>query len=483
MAFDVKDWLNGPAGGTRINGVSLRDLEQRLSDYTDDEIAVLQALIDGLDVTPADGSITSAMIADGTIQVGDLDFAPMDAAGVKGLLAALLSGDKIKWAGGNVELWGEATVAGYNTIHADLVSADTSAQYVDTVSGTPLPAGYLTWTAGDYFVGGTDALEHFIQNSTWPEADTGDFKYVAKVQIQGMNALGATQMVGLAAVNAAGQMIKLRVQSDDSPASPWDHAPPKLWVNGVNRGNIGDYAASTWVWMLMQRVANQITVQLWATDPELGGAPTTSVVYNLTAGAEQTMFGAGVGLKPAWIARRGVGQPPPFLSELRQKSSQPESRDLMLAITPAGGVRTVKRIMGSLGAAFRSDIGELPDIRSVGAAGGPAFLNGWINAGGPTKIWKQSGIVHSGPMMLNGSAKTGDSPFAFPTGWGPTGQQYVRASSQPLAYNSLQQNEVQVTGPADAAPGSVRVLASDESSPSAASVRYLFLPTMAWPVT
>lgn len=40
MGFLVKLWQNGPAGGTRINGASLRDMEERLSSYTD---AVVEA--------------------------------------------------------------------------------------------------------------------------------------------------------------------------------------------------------------------------------------------------------------------------------------------------------------------------------------------------------------------------------------------------------------------------------------------------------
>jgi hypothetical protein len=68
----------------------------------------------------------------------------------------------------------------------------------------------------------------------------------------------------------------------------------------------------------------------------------------------------------------------------------------------------------------------------VGAAGQPAFLNGWINYGAPyssTRFMRKNGIVYAEIMVKNGAVNT--SPFTFPAGFrpNPTAPPFVAESN------------------------------------------------------
>ena len=41
MTFSIKNWQNNLSGGTKLDSNSLKDLETRLSDYTDDQVATI----------------------------------------------------------------------------------------------------------------------------------------------------------------------------------------------------------------------------------------------------------------------------------------------------------------------------------------------------------------------------------------------------------------------------------------------------------
>lgn len=125
MAFLVKNWQNGPGGGTRLNRDALRDTETRLSDYTDEQIAAeaaaRAAAIAAIDTTPPDGSITPAKLSfDPAIQ------AELDAVAAAKQDAATAATDAELAAEAAARVAGDQGVGAPNTQAASyqLVAAD-----------------------------------------------------------------------------------------------------------------------------------------------------------------------------------------------------------------------------------------------------------------------------------------------------------------------------------------------------------------------
>lgn len=96
-----------------------------------------------------------------------------------------------------------------------------------------------------------------------------------------------------------------------------DDVPARLWVESVPGGTtqiiaqnddntIEDVVASRTGtpaaaagWLLMYRQGNQVAVEVWSTDPALGGTPAFKVQGTLT-GWQATTFGTGKTLRPGW---------------------------------------------------------------------------------------------------------------------------------------------------------------------------------------
>ncbi len=66
MAFPIKNWQNRPQEITPIDAAGLKDLERRLSDYTDKELLALRAALEATIVTKQD-AVTAATDAELTV--------------------------------------------------------------------------------------------------------------------------------------------------------------------------------------------------------------------------------------------------------------------------------------------------------------------------------------------------------------------------------------------------------------------------------
>jgi hypothetical protein len=123
---------------------------------------------------------------------------------------------------------------------------------------------------------------------------------------------------------------------------------------------------------------------------------------------------------------------------------QPERHDLMCAITPAGGARTVKRLLGSYGpAAFKTDLIQTDDLavesfHIVGGSGEPAFQNSWVNydiARTPAQFYKDRKRVFM-RGLITGPALN-QTIFTLPPGYRPSGGNVVGNNiNLPIATNS-----------------------------------------------
>lgn len=105
MAFLVKNWQNGPAGGTRLNNDALRDLETRLSGYTDEMVGTLAAIY-----------IPDTLIdAKGDLIVGGADNLPaILPRGAQGALLSVAADGSLVWVAAPVGLQAPA-IADYAT--------------------------------------------------------------------------------------------------------------------------------------------------------------------------------------------------------------------------------------------------------------------------------------------------------------------------------------------------------------------------------
>lgn len=64
MAFTKKDWKDGSSGGTKLNAAALEDMEERLSDYTDQEVEAEQGAREEADAAHASDTTAVHGIAD-----------------------------------------------------------------------------------------------------------------------------------------------------------------------------------------------------------------------------------------------------------------------------------------------------------------------------------------------------------------------------------------------------------------------------------
>lgn len=106
-------------------------------------------------------------------------------------------------------------------------------------------------------------------------------------------------------------------------------------------------------WLRAIKVGPIATFEYWRTDPALGGAPTASSTCDLSTvggGAYADFVASPLRIGGfSW----GGGE---VINTWTVEEQLAEQRDLFMAITPAGGARTVKRVYGSQGAAtFLSD--------------------------------------------------------------------------------------------------------------------------------
>lgn len=223
----------------------------------------------------------------------------------------------------------------------------------------------------------------------------------------------------------------------------------------------------------MTKKGNVITVEHFYADAiaDPAAVPAQSFSYTLT-GADATNYGAGG--EPAAIVfglfTPGTSFGIAGYDRWAYDTADPAQRDLMVAVTPASGSRTVRRLFGSFGGVFRSDFlqaadlttkgdlfgatgpgvaaripatgvggnvlvedptvatgwksgpaGTIEAVHVVGAGGEPAFQNSWVNntAGYPgANFYKDRGRVYFGGQIKGGNP--GTVAFTLPAGYRPS---------------------------------------------------------------
>jgi hypothetical protein len=132
-------------------------------------------------------------------------------------------------------------------------------------------------------------------------------------------------------------------------------------VDGGSRTNLADGTSKTqaaWtvagVWSAeAERNGDVLTGRIWAPglNPDVD-TPTGIVTHTLTAG-NKTKFGSGVNSYHALMVE---DSPAGGWDDATLYDQLPEQRDLFAAITPSGGARTVRRLIGWSGVVERSDL-------------------------------------------------------------------------------------------------------------------------------
>lgn len=283
-------------------------------------------------------------------------------------LTALESGDKIAWETGGgdfVELWAERIAAGLAVSQIDEFTSDTSAQYTWVWGSSPLP---IDLGSGRLETSNGGADKDAVRRPSWP------------IPVDG------------------GLQLKLHTPADPTKvqyglfAHGYDGTVDPLWLM-IGTGQYGNPAPNG---MCVQGTGSTVPLLTVPGGTQFTPAPNTdyTLVLRRTGGGDtwigEVYNGAGTTLLAATAATNytGVvfgayndGQTPPggfvldwasgipdntaWIDSFALLTVQQEQRDLKLAVTPAGGVRTIKTLYGVAGSnSFRTDFALAADVAS-----------------------------------------------------------------------------------------------------------------------
>lgn len=168
----------------------------------------------------------------------------------------------------------------------------------------------------------------------------------------------------------------------------------------------------------------------------LRGLPSPSMAVAVTAlvfgmggvGIAQTdVFGKLTGKKVRTIAKSEINKAAPGLTVLKAKAA-----DSAATATNAQNATNSSQLDGQAAAAFATKAGN-EAVHLVGAAGEPAFQNGYTNYGGgfaPAGFYRdQFGAVHFQGMLDDGNDNA--PAFTLPVGYRPSTQHYQLVATGP----------------------------------------------------
>jgi len=327
------------------------------------------------DLAPAsDGSIDGDWAGPDIALQADLDAAIASIppgygdADMVSKLARLASGDKIAWetAGGDfVELWASRVPAGsYASDFEDAYETDPTAVPTRiTGEATDRTGAGIAYVPADTSVraSGSGAATYIHNN---PPAATSDFRATAQIKYD------FNQQGGLYIRKSAGVGLLAYVDFGSGVAG--------FYVDTSTDGHrfISSpalYSVPADPWLQFTKSGNTITLRLFNGDPDAGGVQVgADGSYTFTAGDVAT-WGTPTYTVGGYIV--AAGTPFAAIRTLRHAVVlAAETRDLFVAITPASGVRTVRRLFGSSGSSFRSDFLQPGDIGgTVAPLASPTF--------------------------------------------------------------------------------------------------------------
>jgi hypothetical protein len=263
--------------------------------------------------------------------------------------------DKLAWqlAGGTIiELYGQDTAAGYTAVNTETFDTNPTA----------------AWTVSDgsvYDNTNKNLLYVSSKSAVGSRSDWGPFNDTAAASIDATftNTNSSIVQVGFfrsgPGTFSGNLVMAWNLNSNDLTIAINNSAADTVVATGLA-------APVTGVTYRLTLTRNGNTV-LWDIRRIDTGAILTSGSLTIPVG-QQANFGSGASIGYiGWSAQ--TGSTGSFrLDNMTYLASQPEARDLYVAVTPAGGARTVRRIFGSLGAAtFRSDFALAADLTTVGA--------------------------------------------------------------------------------------------------------------------
>lgn len=244
---------------------------------------------------------------------------------------------------------------------------------LDTAAG-------LVAVANDNF--NTNTLSNYTQESawTWSGSDISIFNSTSRLVNNAFAAVGDTARVTVrakASGTGSGQIIGVgfTVGTDYTKALGFYIAYDNhIWlahgdvISGTapthveDLGLAGSFAmvANTYYTLRYTRQANNYLIEIF----DSAGTTLLGSKSGTMVGSAQATYGAGVSLRPGWMLSIGGGWNRTITyDDLLVENTVPEARDLLLAVTPVGGSRTVKRIFGSSGSStFRSDFVQPADV-------------------------------------------------------------------------------------------------------------------------
>lgn len=308
---------------------------------------------------------------------GDNTFAvpPGTAADLTALSA--ITPDKLAWespAGTDVvELWGEdvsVASSGFINVFTDVFATDTIHDGTKWAAIAGNPVSTITYTASDFASGhGSNLLQNTdyyqlipVPTSSQPRTADREIKFK----------LGSSLTGGF---NRIGAYISFVDTNNWVMAKLENAGGGNLWwvVVGLGTGSgasstSGAFAApaGTVNWVVFRKVGNVITMELWTTDPNLGGSPFSTASYTLT-GTPATNHGGSV------VTKAGVGtNPGSFPGTIKfgdytvNDKGAIQHRRLMAAITPFGSSRQVIPLADFNPNGTTANPGYIPEVNSTG---------------------------------------------------------------------------------------------------------------------
>jgi hypothetical protein len=278
--------------------------------------------------------------------------------------------DKIAWespAGTDVvEVWGEdVSASAFADYFADLFATDTLKDPTQWSTPAGAAASTITYAANGLASGhGSNLFPNtgaytLIPVPTTSQPRTADREVKFKMALTGAGFNGPGNNF-----NRFGAYVSY------VDASNWVYAklegagsgdPYPLWWNvvGAGTGILASFTSGTLLaptpagtpftgWLVFRKVGNVVTMELWTTDPALGGSPYSTSSYTLT-GAAATNHGGGV------VTKAGIGTNPGSFPGTNVRIGDYTVRDkgglhrrLMMALTPSAGSRQVFPLMDLL---------------------------------------------------------------------------------------------------------------------------------------